>query len=71
MTSFPDLTGKRGKKRSTKPRAYSLYEEDAELIKFIATYFGCSNSEAVRTAVRSFAANLEALSLLRLATSKD
>jgi hypothetical protein len=66
MTAFPDLQGKRGRKASsTKPRAYALYDSDVELVSFLAAHFGCSNSEAVRTAIRGYATSLEMLNLLR------
>lgn len=39
-------------------RTFSMREKDAELVERLASYYGTSRSEAVRTAVRHLAASV-------------
>lgn len=41
-----------------RPRTYALAQGDEELLDYIANYLAVSKSDAVRTAIRSFAAHL-------------
>lgn len=41
------------------PRNFKLYPADDELLNYIAQFLGSSRSDALRTAIRSFAAQLQ------------
>jgi hypothetical protein len=47
--------------RKLKDLVVGAYERDHELIQWITEFLGCSRSEAIRTAIRSFAAQMKAL----------
>lgn len=47
--------------RRVKPRTYTITEFDESTIRWIGKQLGCSNSEAVRTSIRSYAAHLSYL----------
>lgn len=55
-----DEVADRGK-RNTVNRTFSLYQGDLELITWGAEYLGGSNSDLVRSAVRAFVTNLQAV----------
>lgn len=44
--------------RRVKPRTFTITEPDFATVQWIGAHLGCSNSEAVRTAIRSYAAHL-------------
>lgn len=44
--------------RRVKPRTFTITETDFDLVKWTAGYLQCSNSEAVRAAIRNFATHL-------------
>jgi hypothetical protein len=44
--------------RRVKPRTFTITETDFGTVQWIGQYLGCSNSEAVRTALRAYAAHL-------------
>ena len=45
--------------RKTSSVTLSLYDGDEKLIKWLQEYLGCSKSEAVRSAIRSFGMQLQ------------
>lgn len=47
-----------GRKGTTVNAAYSMYQRDYDLVLALSLFYGCSRSEAVRTAVRSHAAHI-------------
>lgn len=46
-------------KRKTNNVTIALYDGDFDLLKYIAERIGCSRGEAMRTALRAYAAQLE------------
>ncbi len=46
------------KRKNTRTRTFSFTRGDDEILKYITDYLGTSNSEAVRSALRAFAAHL-------------
>lgn len=45
--------------RKTKPKSINLYEGDWKILAWLAGYLGCSENDAMRTALRSFAAQMQ------------
>jgi hypothetical protein len=50
-----------------KPRTFSITADDFDTVKWISAHHRCSNSEAVRTAIRFYAARLVELDLQKKA----
>lgn len=49
------------KERRLKDITLTFYEADMELVEWLQEFLGCSRSEAVRSAVRSFAGQMKSL----------
>lgn len=54
----------RGLAGATRPRAFTLYDADLELVKWMADELGCSRSEVVRTAIKNMAMRMHAVELV-------
>lgn len=54
------MTGPDNKKwdRKVSKMTISLYDRDVELMEWLSTYLGTGNSDVMRTAIRSLAAQL-------------
>jgi hypothetical protein len=67
MKRFPEeLSGQKSEKGINRQGNFALSERDVMLITNLSEYLGCSRSEAVRTAVRHFAAHIGAMEGRRL-----
>jgi hypothetical protein len=49
------------KERKQKDLTIPVYPTDLELVEWLKDFLGCSRAEAVRTSIRSFAAQMRAL----------
>jgi hypothetical protein len=73
VAKFPKeaMGGSRGKDaRTTYPRAFTIYDADLELVKWMADELGCSRSEIVRTAIRNMAMRMHAVELVMAAEGR-